>query len=195
MRVTGTASWQIRVTESSEQHERALWIRNAERIPVRPSGRVPEDLDLCATSTPTTSVLDPAAAAEAWTAWWTHLLETWASNEDSPGTEFDFSAWPGLRDVVLNRLDEARTWSHTRQQMRSSESQSEERTRTANVVKRLERELGQKAPPFRVSFLVLPVLEDELRPVRVNHYLVPERIYRGAAWPAVLRDLIRPLMR
>ena len=64
--------------------------------------------------------------------------------------------------------------------------------RTGQVVAELERELGRKARPFSLDFVLLPVRDEQVRPAGTDRYLVPERVYDGLRWPEVLRGLLIP---
>jgi hypothetical protein len=64
--------------------------------------------------------------------------------------------------------------------------------RTGQVVAELERELGRKARPFSLDFVLLPIRDEQVRPVGSNRYLVPERVDDGPRWPEVLRGLLIP---
>lgn len=56
----------------------------------------------------------------------------------------------------------------------------------------LERELGRKARPFSLEFVLLPVRDNQVRPVGPDRFLVPERVYDGPQWPGLLRGLLIP---
>lgn len=64
--------------------------------------------------------------------------------------------------------------------------------RPTTVVAELETELGRKTRPFSVELLLLPVSDEEVRPIGSGRYLVPERLYAGPRWPEVLRALLIP---
>ncbi|PVU84430.1 hypothetical protein DDP54_00875 (plasmid) [Cellulomonas sp. WB94] len=61
-----------------------------------------------------------------------------------------------------------------------------------DVVRKLEKELHRKAPPFECEQLVFPVCDDEIRESATGRCLVPERVYNSAAWPGELTALLRP---
>jgi len=56
----------------------------------------------------------------------------------------------------------------------------------------LERELGRKARPFSLDFVLLPVRDDQVRPIGPDRYLVPEGVCDGPRWPELLRGLLIP---
>ncbi len=64
--------------------------------------------------------------------------------------------------------------------------------RTGRVVAELERELGRKARPFSLDFVLLPVRDEQVRLAGTGRYLVPERVYDSPRWPEVLRGLLIP---
>ncbi len=43
-----------------------------------------------------------------------------------------------------------------------------------------------------MELLLLPVGDEEVRPIGSGRYLVPERLYAGPRWPEVLRALLIP---
>ena len=53
-----------------------------------------------------------------------------------------------------------------------------------------ERAAGRPARPFDVELMLLPVRDEVIRRVFDHRYLVPERVYDGATWPAWLRELV-----
>jgi len=57
-------------------------------------------------------------------------------------------------------------------------------------VREVEATLGRKAAPFRLTFRLLPVRDDRIRQIDAAHYLVPERVYLGAGWPAWLHAVV-----
>jgi hypothetical protein len=65
--------------------------------------------------------------------------------------------------------------------------------RLTAVVTELERELGRKARPFSVDLLLLPVADDQVRPIGADRYLIPERLYDSPRGPQLLRALLLPL--
>ena len=64
--------------------------------------------------------------------------------------------------------------------------------RTGQVVADLERELGREARPFSLDFVLLPVRDEQVRPIGPDRYLVPERVFDGPRWPGLLRGLLIP---
>jgi hypothetical protein len=61
-----------------------------------------------------------------------------------------------------------------------------------HVVAELEAEMGRKARPFSLEFVLLRVRDDQVRPAGPDRYLVPECVYDGPRWPGLLRDLLIP---
>jgi hypothetical protein len=64
--------------------------------------------------------------------------------------------------------------------------------RIGQVVAGLERELGRKTRPFSLNFVLLPVRDDQVRPIGPDRYLVPESVCDGPRWPELLRSLLIP---
>ena len=58
------------------------------------------------------------------------------------------------------------------------------------MVADVEDEIGRKARPFSLEFVVLPVRDDQIRPIRPTRWLVPERLYDSVRWPEHLRALV-----
>ncbi len=96
---------------------------------------------------------------------------------------------PALAAITRARWEEAHRWHRRRKrhgiaELRPSETNLE-------VVASVEREIGHPAAPFEVEFVILPVLDDEIRRVRDLRFLVPERVYTSARWPQWLHGLVR----
>jgi hypothetical protein len=188
MRVAGQPSWRIAIDEWNSSLELALWIRAAERIYVPPGGVVPGPLDL--DLLPAATVTDRSALIEGWHTWWHSIvLDPPLPGAYEPPDFPDLAGWPALAAVVRARWEEAYRW-HRR---RSRRGIAEFRPSVTNVqvVAAVEREIGHPAAPFELEFLVLPVLDDEIRRVRDLRFLVPERVYTGQRWPEWLRGLVR----
>ncbi|WP_279580091.1 hypothetical protein [Fodinicola feengrottensis] len=129
---------------------------------------------------------------EGWHTWW-HAV---AGAADSAPLESygppDFAGLagsPALAAITRARWEEAHRWHRRRKrhgiaELRPSETNLE-------VVASVEREIGHPAAPFEVEFVILPVLDDEIRRVRDLRFLVPERVYTSARWPQWLHGLVR----
>jgi hypothetical protein len=51
---------------------------------------------------------------------------------------------------------------------------------------------GRRVKPFELDFVLLPVRDDQIRPLRPGRYLVPQRLRDGPRWPRILRELLLP---
>lgn len=181
----------------------ALWFRAAERIDVPAEGVVPGPLDIETLPDPSADARDADLAA-GWKAWW-HTLVTapapeWPPDRDRPPSELAFGPpyfpgltdWPALRQVVTHRWREAHEWHTARKRAGLAAGIHRGDGRTNRIVDELEHELGRKARPFVLDVLLLPVRDDQVRPVNATRYLVPERLHDGPQWPQLLRTLITP---
>lgn len=187
--------------------DHALWLRAAERLAVPAGGVVPGPLDgdLPAPARP---LADLAAAADGWRRWWSAIVTpaiddpvvadgpgAWAARATDRVRRIDATAalapWPELAAAAEARFREFHTW-HTARQVAGLERHGHGDGREGLVVRGLERRLGRTAPPFVVELLVLPVRDDEVRPVGPDRYLVPERVYDGPDWSDRLEALLLP---
>jgi hypothetical protein len=188
MQVAGGSSWRIAIDEWNESLALPLWIRAAERINVPPGGVVPGPLDV--DLLPEASATDRSALVEGWHTWWYAVVggPSTAGVYDPPDFA-ELDRWPALAAVVRARSGEAYRW-HRRRKRRGT---SELRPSSTNiqVVAGVEREIGHRAAPFELEFVLLPVLDEEIRRVRDLRFLVPERVYLSARWPDWLRGLVR----
>lgn len=127
------------------------------------------------------------------------LRDALASNARWLGTQLAFgppgfpglAGWPVLRRAVTGRWEEAHDW-HTARQRAGLEAGAHLGMRANRVVAEMERELGRKARPFSVDFVLLPVRDDQVRPIGPGRYLVSERLYDGPQWPELLHALLIP---
>jgi hypothetical protein len=203
MRMAGSPSWCISEDRWPEAFDVALWFRAAERIEVASQGVVPGPPDVEPLPDPPTDPADAAGLAAGWLAWWHSLiglpplslpfdlahppaLLAFAA-PDFPG----LAAWPTLRRAVTGRWQQAQDWHNARMEAGLEAGLHLDR-RTHQVVAELERELGRKARPFSLDFVLLPVRDEQVRPAGTDRYLVPERVYDGPRWPEVLRGLLIP---
>jgi hypothetical protein len=99
---------------------------------------------------------------------------------------------PALRGQVTRRWTEFLHWrtAHHRAHGTFADRRPVGDLRETNTVREVEAALGRKAAPFSLTFTLLPVREDRIRQVETAHYLVPERVYLGAGWPAWLRAVV-----
>ena len=203
MRIAGSPSWRISEDRWPEAFDVALWFRAAERIDVASEGVVPGPPDVEPLPDPRTDPADAAGLAAGWLTWWHSLvglpplsppsdlahppaLLAFAA-PDFPG----LAAWPALRRAVTGRWQQAQDWHNARVEAGLEAGLHLDR-RTGQVVAELERELGRKARPFSLDFVLLPVRDEQVRPAGTDRYLVPERVYDGSRWPDVLRGLLIP---
>ena len=206
MRFADAPSWQIREDPWPTELDLALWIRAVEHIPVPAGGLVPGRLDLDPLPAASEPRLDPAEGVDGWTHWWAQLLDVappdprivaLASQTDSgrPSAQFAWLLpWPDLHRVVCQRSREAARWDNERKHTGLRDLHPLQRGGDdGRVVRQLEEEMHRAAPPFECELLVLPVCDDEIREFATGRYLIPERVYYGAAWPTVLTGLLRPL--
>ena len=203
MRLTGSPSWRISEDRWPEAFDVALWFRAAERIDVPPGGVVPGAPDVEPLPDPGTDPSDAAELGAGWLAWWHALiglppLSPSSDPADPPALlAFDppdfpaLAAWPALQRAVTRRWRQAYDWHNARMKA-GLEAGLHRDARTGLVVAELERQLGRKARPFSLDFVLLPVRDEQVRPAGADRYLVPERVYDGPQWPEVLRGLLIP---
>lgn len=203
MQVPGSPSWSIQVNPWPELFDVALWFRAAERIEVAQGGEVPGPAEIEPWPARSTGPSDGAELAVGWLVWWHSLVAMPALSppfgraDRAPQLAFsppDFpglARWPALHRVVAARWPEASAWHAARKEawIRAGPHRD---LRTTAAVAELERELGRKARPFSMELLLLPVGDDEVRPIGSGRYLVPERLYAGPRWPGLLRALLIP---
>ena len=203
MRLTGPPSWRISEDRWPEAFDMALWFRAAERIDVPPGGVVPGAPDVEPLPDPSTDPPDAAELAAGWLAWWHALIGLPPPSPPSDPARppallaFDppdfpaLAAWPALRRAVTRRWRQAYDWHNARMKA-GLEAGLHRDARTGQVVAELERELGRKARPFSLDFVLLPVRDEQVRLAGTGRYLVPERVYDSPRWPEVLRGLLIP---
>ena len=202
MHHAGHESWQIREDRWIQHFECALWIRAAERIDVPAGGIVPGPLLIDPLPAPSPG-LDLAVLGEQWLAWWRVLCELpeWSPADDgSPalfahsGPEFDgLSGQPLLREVLRHRWPQALQWHRERKRAGIAGRAFWRGPLAASVVAEVERVNGRTARPFVLTIDVLPVADQEIRPIGEARFLVPEGVRDGADWAHVLRGLVEPL--
>lgn len=202
MRHTGQESWQIRENRWIQHFECALWIRAAERIDAPAGGIVPGPLVIDPLPEPSPG-LDLATLAEQWLSWWQVLcdLPEWKPDEGGPppmfahsGPDFDgLASQPLLREVLRSRSLEALRWHCERWHAAIHKRPFMRGPRASAVVAEVERAIGHTASPFVLTVDVLPVADQEIRPINDARFLVPEDVRDGANWPDVLRGLVEPL--
>jgi len=215
----GGESWQIRIEQRTQNFELALWVRAVERIEAA-GALVPGPLDIDPLPPPSpTEVAGHRAQqrademAEGWAAWWdvevrqppegpSRLPSSVAQlvgeldGRGYPRPDFsyrppDFDGlrrWPYLREVVALRWMEALRWQGGRK--RTAVGLGLRSPDNGRVVGEVERWLGRPVRPFRLELIILPVLDDEVRRVWDERYLVPERVYEGPGWPDILQRIV-----
>ena len=203
MRLAGSPSWRISADRWPVSFDWALWFRACERINVESEGVVPGPVDIDPLPDPSTDRSEAAELAAGWLAWWQSLI---ALPPLSP--PFDrahrpavlafgppgfpgLADWPALQRVVTRRWRQADDW-HTARMKAGLEAGPHGGARTGQVVADLERELGRKARPFSLDLVLLPVRDDQVRPIGPDRFLVPEGVYDGPRWPGLLRGLLIP---
>jgi hypothetical protein len=203
MRLAGSSSWRISEDRWPELFDVALWFRAAERIDVASGDVVPGAADVEPLPDPGTDPSNAAELAAGWLAWWHSLIELPPlpppSDPADPPALLAFSppdfpglaAWPALRRAVTRRWIQADDWHNARKKA-GLETGLHHNAPIGQVVAGLERELGRKARPFSLDFVLLPVRDEQVRPAGADRYLVPERVYDGPQWPGLLRALLIP---
>jgi hypothetical protein len=205
----GGPSWQISTDRWNQAFDWALWMRAAERIDAPAGGLVPGPLDIDALPEPSTGpdkrrFADPAQVlahdlVPGWLGWWDGLarMPRWRPEQMSgppPQLAFlppDFpglARWPDLQRVVAERWQEGHEW-HTRRKFAGIHHDVPQ-PRESLLVLDVERELGRRVPAFELEFILLPVLDEEIREVTPTRYLVPESVYDGPGWTEWLRPLV-----
>ncbi len=203
MRLAGSPSWCISVDRWPESFDVALWFRAAARIDVGSGGVVPGPADVEPLPDPGTGLSDGTELAAGWLAWW-HALTAipplsppFDRADRIPQLAFSPPGFPGLagfpvlRRVVTLRWREAQDW-HTARKMAGLEAGLHLDMRPTRVVTELERDLGRKARPFSVDFMLVPTADDQVRSISPGRYLIPERLYDDPRWPHLLRALLIP---
>ena len=199
MHLGGGPSWQISTDRGNQAYDWALWIRAAERIHVPAGGLIPGPLAI--DPLPEPSTLAGVDLAEGWRDWWEGLarMPRWRPDRMSgppPQLAYlppDFPGlvrWPDLQRVAVDRWREAQDW-HSRR--RAAADRGTAQPRESLLVLEIERELGRRVPPFDLEFILLPVLDAEVREVTPTRYLVPESVYDGPQWTDRLRPLVMHL--
>jgi hypothetical protein len=194
----GGESWQIRIEQRTQTFELALWVRAVERIAAA-GALVPGPLDIDPLPPPSPTQVEGHRAqqradelAEGWAAWWD--IEVRQPNHPRPDFSYrppDFDGlrrWPYLREVVTLRWTEALRWQGGRR--RAAVGPGLRSPDDGRVVREVERWLGRPVRPFRLELIILPVLDDEVRRVWDERYLVPERVYEGPGWPDILQRIV-----
>jgi len=184
VRLAKFGSWQIRSTAEDPDLIFALWLRDIEAIEVPRSPLVPGLLDMGDLPPSLGEAHDPRLGEE-WLAWWTSLVGRHPRKLPPDDAE-------ALHSYVTQRWTEFQDWriAHRRTHSPFASRHPRSEHREHDVVRQVEATLGRKAARFSLTFTLLPVRDDRIRPVDATHYLVPERVYLGAGWPAWLRDVV-----
>lgn len=211
MEVAGTRSWRMSEDRWPELINIALWIRAAERIAVPAEGAddadgvVPGETDIDPAPPSTAAAGETGELAAGWLAWWRALVgkpplrepvdPAWVPTEFAFAGPPDFGGlaqWPALRRVAIARWREAADWNVGRMRAGLAAGLMHD-LRTNQVVQDLARELGRPVRPFELDIVVVPVRDDQIRPLGTARYLVPERVHDGPDWPRLLRELLLPI--
>jgi hypothetical protein len=186
MRVVGRRSWSLRVGDD-ERMETALWVRLVERIDVPAGGTVPGSLLVADPPAPSTET-DLTAP---WHAWWDSLV---AAVGTRPALDDPVSAGvPELLGVVEGWRPAVARWRGSRGRRGPAPHGMLE----VDLINEVQASFGGAAVPFELTLVVLPVDDDDIRPLGADRYLVPERFYldpgRWRAWlERVATDLSSP---
>jgi hypothetical protein len=196
VRLNGFDSWRMAIGSASPMVNCALWIRAAERLQIPEDPLVPGPLDIDRPPPPI-SIGDEGISKQ-WLGWWRSLVAPRQWNqppdrflEPAHGTPdpLGLAPFPVLAAVVARRWPQALEWLSV-QERRKAEGPGPQAGIPNEVVRDLERMLGRRARPFNVEFILLPVLDEQIRQVDDEHYLVPERVYLGPGWERWLRGLV-----
>jgi hypothetical protein len=184
----------------AEAYDLPLWVGAAERI-VAAGPLVPGPLEI--DPLPQATTIPNAEMNAGWLAWWESVVH--ATSTFSPSMGFSppdlsfippgfegLQPWPGFREVVVRRWQQAHDWHTTRKRAGMTEHLPPPLTDTL-VVEQVETSLRRRVKPFVLELILLPVRDDEIRRVYETRYLVPERVYDGPGWPDVLRPLVTDL--
>lgn len=185
----GAPPWSIRVEDSADAPDIALWLRAAERIDAPAGGLVPGPLII--DPLPESTVASSRDLAAAWSTWWTAIIAggviptprgTTISGEWVGMMEPEFSGlapWPALQSLARARYGEAKAWHDAREREGMRRILEHPPPSLPGVGPTLERwgmRLGHEAV---VELLVLPVIDDEIRPIREDRLMVSEGAYRS----------------
>ena len=186
MRVAGRQSWSLRAGDD-ERMETALWVRLVERIDAPAGGTVPEPLLVADPPAPSTET-DLTAP---WHTWWDSLV---AAVGPRPALEDPVLAgFPELLGVVERWRPAVARWRNSRERRAPAPHGILE----VKLINEVQVSVGGAAVPFQLTVVVLPVDDDDIRPLGADRYLVPERVYldpgRWRAWlQPVATDLSTP---
>ena len=178
MRFAKFGSWQIDIKADVSTPVFALWLRDVEAIEVPSSPLVPGPLDMGDLPPPLGEAHDPRLGEE-WLSWWTSLVK--GRPRQLPQHDAEAQRWTEFLHWRTAYFRAHGTFARRR---------PIGDLRETNTVREVEAALGRKAARFSLTFTLLPVRDDRIRPVDATHYLVPERVYLGAGWPAWLRDVV-----
>ncbi|MGD0603710.1 MAG: hypothetical protein ABSA53_08945 [Streptosporangiaceae bacterium] len=196
METAGTRSWRISEDRWPEALDVALWFRAAERIDVPAGGVVPGPAEIDPLPDRSAAPADMSELAAGWLAWWQALAGQLPLQEPldpsrlpselaftGPPDFTGLAGWPVLRRVAAARWHEATQWHSQRRRAGLAAGPAGD-LRIVHAVHDLERELRRPVKPFVLGFVVLPVRDDRIRPLRPGRYLIPERLRAGPRWPA-----------
>ncbi|MBS2549428.1 hypothetical protein KGQ19_21425 [Catenulispora sp. NL8] len=208
MKISGSDSWEIRVTDFDWLLVPALWIRAAERIDVPVAGVVTAPLDIEEMPEPSadTGAASGAALTQGWLYLW-NVAVLWPQLKDqkvlAEVARFappDFEAladFPEFRRVFAARWPQAHAWHSARKragiEALLDRADGAGRDVEGQVVRAVEAEIGRKSAPFSLHLIVLPVAEDLIRPAGEGTYLVPERFRRTDGYQRWLTTVVREL--
>jgi hypothetical protein len=202
VRFANVGSWRINIKADVTTPVFALWLRDIEAIDVPRSPLVPGPLDMGDLPPPLGGAHDPRLGEE-WLAWWISLMDRRPRPPRPPPDDdaepahdtpdpLGLARLPALHGQVTRRWNKFLHWriAHHRAHGTFADRRPVGDLRETNTVRAVEATLGRKAAPFSLTFTLLPVRDDRIRQVETAHYLVPERVYLGAGWPAWLRAVV-----
>jgi hypothetical protein len=187
VRVPGRKSWSLRVGDD-ERMETALWVRLVERIDVPAGGTVPGSLLVADPPAPSTETNLTAP----WHTWWDSLVAAVGAARPAPDDPV-LAGLPELRCVVERWRPAVARWRGSRGRGAPAPHGMVE----VDLINEVQASFGGAAVPFQLAVVVLPVDDDDIRPLGADRYLVPERFYldpgRWRAWlELVAIDLSTP---
>jgi hypothetical protein len=202
VRFASIRGWQMSIKADVTTPVFALWLRDVEAIEVPRSPLVPGPLDMGDLPPPLGEAHDPRLGEE-WLTWWISLVDRRPrppllppDDDAEPAHDtpdpLGLARLPALRGQVTRRWTEFLHWrtAYHRAHGTFASRRPIGDLRDNDTVRDVEATLGRKAAPFSLTFTLLTVRDDRILQVGPAHYLVPERLYLGAGWPAWLRTVV-----